>query len=120
MEVEYSKEAEEEGVVLQSDFVKYEEAYIINHSQIYDMFSLIETISIVLEGLIRETDKHFDSTTTAFHAKMIPDIRIRDYLYRIVKCSECSTESLILALIYIDRLIEKNNGFLIKSLNIHR
>lgn len=119
MEVEYSNETEENGIVIQNDLVKYEEAYILNHSQIPDMFSLVETISTILEGIIRETDKLFDSTTTSFHAKLIPDIRIGDYLYRIVKCSECSTEALIMALIYIDRLVEKN-GFLIKSLNIHR
>jgi hypothetical protein len=62
--------------------------------------------------------KHQD--VTRFHALRAPQITIKAYLKRIAKYSNCTEECFVLALIYIDRLIKKNENFLVNSLNIHR
>jgi len=41
-------------------------------------------------------------------------------LERIAKYSKCSEECFVLALIYIDRLIRKNENIMLNSLNVHR
>jgi hypothetical protein len=56
---------------------------------------------------------------TKFHALRPPGITIRDYLARINKYSGCSPECFVLALVYIDMLIERN-GLALTSFNIHR
>ena len=111
---------EDSKIIYQSDVVRYEDVYTKNHFITLDSNKLSDVIATVLAEILRETDKIHDSYTTAFHAKTVPGISIKDYLQRIVKCSKCSQECLILALIYIDRITEKNKNFLIKSLNIHR
>ncbi len=55
-----------------------------------------------------------------FHALRPPAIGIRDYLNRIAKYACCSGECFVLALVYIDRLIQSNPNFVVNSLNIHR
>jgi len=49
----------------------------------------------------------------------VPGIRIQQYLERIHKYASCSSQCFIMALIYIDRLIQRNN-FLLTELNVHR
>lgn len=48
-----------------------------------------------------------------------PSISVKSYLERIAKYANCSGECFVLALVYIDRLIQRNN-FVINSLNVHR
>jgi len=55
-----------------------------------------------------------------FQATNRPQISIQGYVSRISKYSQCNAQSFILALIYIDRLIQRNPSFLITSLNAHR
>jgi hypothetical protein len=56
---------------------------------------------------------------TKFHALRPPSISIKDYLDRIQKYASCSSECFVLALVYIDRLIQQAD-FTVSSLNIHR
>lgn len=56
---------------------------------------------------------------TKFHALRPPSIGVRDYLERILKFASCSNQCFVLALVYIDRLIQRNN-FVLSSLNVHR
>jgi hypothetical protein len=55
-----------------------------------------------------------------FHALRPPSISISDYLSRIGKYAACSGECFILALVYVDRVIQRNPSFLVNYLNIHR
>ncbi len=55
-----------------------------------------------------------------FNAHRPPLISIYDYLVRIKKFSNCSGSCYILALIYIDRVLQKNPELLLTRLNIHR
>eukprot|EP00624_Nannochloropsis_granulata_P007702 evm.model.NODE_9036_length_22116_cov_22.491907.7 len=56
---------------------------------------------------------------TKFHASRPPSISVAEYLERINTYASCSSECLVLALIYIDRLIQQSN-FALTALNIHR
>ncbi|KAJ4462760.1 putative cyclin-dependent protein [Paratrimastix pyriformis] len=56
-----------------------------------------------------------------FNALTPPEISIEEYLGRLLKYMACSEACTILALIYIDRVIQFNNqSFVLTSLNIHR
>lgn len=84
--------------------------------------AVVRVLGSVLERLITAnvTLARADSgQVTKFHALKAPGIGILQYLERIHKYASCSTECFILALIYIDRLIQGNN-FLLTELNVHR
>jgi hypothetical protein len=54
-----------------------------------------------------------------FQSSYEPDVTIQFYVDRIYKYSKCSDSSLIIMLIYIDRLIE-SKGLVLTKLNAHR
>lgn len=54
-----------------------------------------------------------------FHAKKTPSVNIQGYIDRILKYTYIEESTLILCLIYIDRLCELND-ILLTDLNIHR
>lgn len=86
--------------------------------------ALCKVLAIVLSRLIEANsvsghDRLTPTSITKFHALVPPGICIADYLDRILKYSSCSNECFVLALIYIDRLIQFNN-FALTSFNVHR
>lgn len=82
--------------------------------------SFVEVISQVLERIIRQNDKLPNKTVTIFHAVRAPDIKIQAYVERIAKYAGCNKDFFIMALIYIDRLIQRNPSYVLTSLNVHR
>jgi hypothetical protein len=60
--------------------------------------------------------QHF---VTKFQSSYAPNISIQAYLERINKYAKCSPNCFVVALIYIDRLIEMKN-IVLTSLNVHR
>ena len=82
--------------------------------------SFVTVISCILESVTIQQD-NFSATAaiTPFTALCKPKISIRDYIERILKYSNCSIECLVLALIYIDRLIQSGR-IPVNSLTIHR
>ena len=60
------------------------------------------------------------TTFTIFHALKPPAISVHKYLMRIFQYANCSRSCFVVALIYIDRIIQRNASFMITSLNIHR
>uniref|UniRef100_A0A7S1GM66 Cyclin n=1 Tax=Cyclophora tenuis TaxID=216820 RepID=A0A7S1GM66_CYCTE len=83
---------------------------------------VVRVLSAVLERLVSANTTISLSDpgqVTKFHALKAPGIGILQYLERIHKYASCSNECFILALIYIDRLIQRNN-FLLTELNVHR
>eukprot|EP00164_Ancoracysta_twista_P007516 GFYU01010676.1.p1 GENE.GFYU01010676.1~~GFYU01010676.1.p1 ORF type:complete len:178 (-),score=28.89 GFYU01010676.1:209-742(-) len=82
---------------------------------------VVPVLSCVLNQLTLRNDKHgFDpGKVTIFHALKPPAISIRSYLERIFKYASCSPECFVLALVYVDRIIQRNQ-MLITSLNVHR
>lgn len=87
-----------------------------------DTNGLVTVLSNVLCQLVGQNDQLPLSrkNVTIFHAQRPPTISIKSYLERIVRYSPCSTECYVLALIYIDRIIQQNNTFQLTSLNAHR
>jgi len=87
--------------------------------------AIVRVLAAVLDRLtLTNAQTKNDVTTeeqqvTKFHALKPPQISIQAYLDRIHKYASCSSECFVLALIYIDRLISKNN-FLLTDLNVHR
>lgn len=120
MEIEAQRELDDDNLVLQGDAVTYEMTYTLNGFKYFDTASLIEIIALVLGAILRETDQIAEYHTSGFTARSVPSISIKDYLYRIAKCSRCTDECFILALIFIDRITERNKKLIIKSVNIHR
>jgi hypothetical protein len=89
--------------------------------QFEDATCIIRVLSAVLTQLIdinqkSNTRQHF---VTKFQSSYAPNITIQAYLERISKYAKCSPNCFIVALIYIDRLIEIRN-IVLTSLNVHR
>ena len=84
--------------------------------------SIVPVLSCVLNQLCTRNDQlPLDSNSiTKFHALKPPPITVREYLERVAKYSGCSGECFVLALIYIDRIIQNNETFVVNSLNVHR
>lgn len=82
--------------------------------------AVVAVLAAVLEKLVK-SNSHVKTgdNVTKFHALKAPAISIEQYLERIHKYASCSTECFILALIYIDRLIQRND-FILSELNVHR
>ena len=57
---------------------------------------------------------------TIFHSKVIPGISIEKYLIRLAQYARCSSESFVMALIYIDRYFEKNISQSLIPKNVHK
>eukprot|EP00578_Thalassiosira_sp_NH16_P005647 CAMPEP_0181137584 /NCGR_PEP_ID=MMETSP1071-20121207/33781_1 /TAXON_ID=35127 /ORGANISM="Thalassiosira sp., Strain NH16" /LENGTH=556 /DNA_ID=CAMNT_0023224343 /DNA_START=478 /DNA_END=2148 /DNA_ORIENTATION=+ len=83
--------------------------------------AIVRVLAVVLDRLVSANTHLTESPQeqTHFHAQRAPAIGILQYLERIHKYASCSKECFILALIYIDRLIQRNN-FLLTDLNVHR
>lgn len=82
---------------------------------------LIEAISSTLSRLVKETgNKPLKNKTQGaiFTCTIIPNISIYDYLKRIVKYTNVEQSTLIIALIYIDRICQ--NNYFINEHNIHK
>ena len=56
--------------------------------------------------------------TAIFFSETIPEISVLDYLIRIIKYTYCEESTMILGLIYLDRICLKN--ILISKYNIHK
>jgi len=82
--------------------------------------TVVNVLANVLQKLVAANDKTSKSNqVTKFHALRPPSISVQDYLDRIRKYASCSAECFVLALVYIDRLIQ-HAGLVVSSLNIHR
>lgn len=84
--------------------------------------AVVPILSCVLNQLCKRNDKiPLDpNCISKFHAMRPPQISILNYLERIAKYAACSGECFVLALIFVDRIIQFNPTFVVNSLNIHR
>lgn len=83
--------------------------------------TIVKVLGCVLEKLCKKNASlpNANRRVTKFHASRPPNIDVQAYLDRIYQYAACSGECFILALIYIDRLIQKSN-FVVTYLNVHR
>ena len=82
--------------------------------------NLLKEIEETLISIISKTekDKKTGDKKTPFDHKHIPHISVYDYLFRIQKYTGIENNTIIIALIYIDRICTKKNIILNKH-NIH-
>ena len=90
----------------------------LSHKYNYINEKLIKKISIILEKVIYLNSNKFQKKKSIFNCNFIPNISLYNYIYRIQKYSEVEDNTLILALIYIDRIC--CNNFIINYYNIHK
>lgn len=57
--------------------------------------------------------------TTRFDSAYVPEISVEDYVERVQTYSKCSTSVYVIAMVYVDRLIE-GEGLVVTQLNVHR
>eukprot|EP00826_Nyctotherus_ovalis_P058095 TRINITY_DN7964_c0_g1_i12.p2 TRINITY_DN7964_c0_g1~~TRINITY_DN7964_c0_g1_i12.p2 ORF type:complete len:100 (+),score=20.26 TRINITY_DN7964_c0_g1_i12:232-531(+) len=55
-----------------------------------------------------------------FHGTKVPHISITGYITRIHKYAKCSESCLVIAFIYIQRLLKRNAEMTLNELNAHR
>jgi hypothetical protein len=84
--------------------------------------AIVPVLACVLNQLCLRNDRLPISQkgVSKFHALRPPAISIKEYLMRVSKYAACSGECFVLALVYIDRIIQLNPTFVVNSLNIHR
>jgi hypothetical protein len=86
---------------------------------------IVKSITAILTEIINENmDKSKAKLreiqkNTSFFSKKVPSIAIQNYFERILKYSKMEEGTLIVVLIYIDKLCESYN-FLLTENNIHR
>uniref|UniRef100_A0A7S0J7V7 Cyclin n=1 Tax=Calcidiscus leptoporus TaxID=127549 RepID=A0A7S0J7V7_9EUKA len=84
---------------------------------------IVTVISKLLTELVARNDQLplVPTQVTPFHSSKPPTISVKSYLEdRILKYAGCSEETFILALIYMDQVVQFNPDFVISSLNVHR
>lgn len=83
---------------------------------------LTRIVSDMLLKLVQHNDKIpvTNSNLTRFHSRAAPSISIQDYMERIIKYAGIERVSLLMILIYIDRICQRNPDFTISSLTVHR
>lgn len=87
----------------------------------YKNRDLLKIISETLNSIIEESNKSKKKQKdhSPFVHEHVPKISLFDYLLRIEKYSEVEDSTLIIALIYIDRICKKK-GIVLSKYNIHR
>lgn len=93
----------------------------------FNINNIGESLAGVLEKMVEVssaddvafTAEERQDMKTIFDACVPPAIAIRSYLHRIIKYVQCSTQSVIFSLIFIDRLIEQH-ALTVTEHNVHR
>lgn len=81
--------------------------------------TVVKVLGYVLERLVDMNRYVSCGTITKFQSLFVPEVTIEAYLERIEKYARCSESCYVIALIYIDRIVEMKN-FVVSSLNVHR
>jgi hypothetical protein len=114
----YEKNIEDNSDSEQSDVETNATTYTYTIAPISQ--KLLDEISFILKNIIKNKKTNFpkESEKIFYHPK-VPEISIYDYLYRIKKYSLIEDSTLIISLIYIDRVCN-NKGIILTKYNIHR
>jgi hypothetical protein len=80
---------------------------------------LARAIGQILREIIQESNNKSDAQQDIFYSRKIPILSLEDYLKRIIKYSQIEASTLILSVIYIDKICQRKN-YKICINNIHR
>lgn len=81
--------------------------------------SLVSSVAALLQQLAAQ-NKSEGCGAPCFLSATEPVISVPDYMERLARFFQCSRECFVLALIYIDRLLQSNSHIWLCSLNVHR
>lgn len=81
--------------------------------------SLVSSVAALLQQLATQ-NKSQGCGAPCFLSATEPVISVPDYLERLARFFQCSRECFVLALIYIDRLLQGNSHIWLCPLNVHR
>ncbi|KAJ1865335.1 Pho80p cyclin [Coemansia sp. RSA 486] len=87
-----------------------------------DIVRLARLVANMFTRVVQHNDKLMtvSQKPTRFHSRAPPNITINDYLQRVTKYALLEPSCLLLLLIYVDRICERNPTFTISSLTVHR
>ncbi|KAA3468679.1 cyclin-P3-1 [Gossypium australe] len=85
---------------------------------------VLSLLSSVLERSVRGNEKllagsKIKDVITIFHGSRAPSLNLRQYVERIFKYCKCSNSCFVVAVIYIDRFLQRIGAYL-TSLSVHR
>ena len=99
----------------------------LSYSEMYKSLNMsvpsVDNIALCLSRLLTQivySNKDKLSIESLFHSTKVPGISIQSYLRRQAMYSQCSPETFFLALIYIDRYLEKKPQQFLVSRNVHK
>jgi len=84
---------------------------------------LLEVLSYVFTRLIKRNNplsSRDERSSSSFYSSAVCPMKIKPFLMRIAYYTRCSNESLVLSLIYIDRLITNNDEHMMTSHSFQR
>ena len=120
---EYEEENKTQNKNLNQPDIEQSETEAVSTKEIimYERQSLLKEISTTLNSIIQESNKNNNhhKDNSLFSRQQIPKISIFDYLLRIQKYSGIEESTIIISLIYIDRICKKK-GIVLSKYNIHR
>ena len=101
--------------------IEIEVEYILDNSLTIEnkIDERIKTISLILERLIRNNSSKNDCSnnlTEVFNNEEVPEISLYNYLMRIKKYTKCEENTLILSLIYLDKICLKKINLSINNI----
>ena len=102
-----------------NDPLDYNQIYSYNNFEVPGKNEVIQIVGNLLNRLIK-TNESLNIETNMFHSKNVPSISIDNYILRLGRYSKCSTEVMIMTLLYIDRYIEKQESQQISLKNVHK
>lgn len=118
-----------EGVISRGSM--WSDLYSVQSEHVERSFSSAPTVISVLSSLVERIlarNERLAATYThtsppkyrVFDGLQVPDMCIERYLERILKYVNCSSSVLVVAYVYIDRLIQFHPQFRITPVNVHR
>ena len=125
------KKKSSEEIKVDENVSLYDESDVDTESSILEdahpkiNISLIKNIATTINGITTQTESEIKKRNLhikkdcPFYNEKIPGISIENYLYRIKLYTELEDSTLVLSLIYIDRLSKETNLLLTKH-NIYR
>ncbi|KAJ2716289.1 Pho80p cyclin [Coemansia spiralis] len=87
-----------------------------------DLERLTQLVANMFARVVQHNDRlaPVQQKPTRFHSRAPPNISVSDYMQRVTKYASLEPACLLIMLIYVDRICERNPTFTISSLTVHR
>ena len=117
---ENSSESDFESADIRNNHrLPYEEIYLSLGFDLPSQPELADIIARILEQII-QANQAKPHKKSIFDSKKVPGITVPQYLQRIVKHGRLSLETLVICIIYLDRLNEADEELFMNKFNVHK